>query len=189
MEISEERRRILQANSAAIHSEAVACIKSALLALMEQKPFDQIRMTDIIRKSGVSRAGVYYNYKNKNEILLDICQDPINEVVSVLSDSIFDNIEAIFRIGMKYKSSFSIIIAAGLEHEILKRMNRLFEDASTSFYIPLWNGMIYNSFMEWARAGMPGTVEEAIEKVNEGLRLVAASIETGLRSEAQNIKL
>ena len=189
MQVSEERRRLLQANIAAIHPETVACIKSAFLALMEQKPYDDISMTDVIRKSGVSRAGVYYNYKNKSEILLDICQDPINEVISGLTYSIFDNMEAIFRIGMKYKSSFRILIAAGLEHEILNRMNRLFEDVSTSFYIPLWNGMIYNAFMELARAGMPGTVEEAIEKVNAGLKLVAASIETGLRNETQNQKL
>ena len=189
MEISEERRRLLQANSAAIHAETVACIKSALLALMDKKSYDDISMTEIIRKSGVSRAGVYYNYKSKNKILMDICQDPIDEVISGLTDSIFDNMEAIFRIGMKYKSTFRIIIAAGLEHEILNRMNRLFEDVSTSFYIPLWNGMIYNAFMEWARAGMPGTVEEAIKNVNAGLKLVASSIETGLRNKTQNQKL
>ena len=183
MSTSEERLRLLHANSAALHAETVACIKNALLALMEQKPFDDVSMTDIIRKSGVSRAGVYYNYKSKTEILLDICQDPINEVISGLTDSIFDNMEMIFRIGMKYKSSFRIVIAAGLEHEILHRMNQQFEDVSSSFYIPLWNGMIYNAFIEWARAGMPGSVEDAIAKVNEGLKLVAASIESGLRNK------
>ena len=35
MSISEERRRLLQANSAALHAETVACIKSALLSLMK----------------------------------------------------------------------------------------------------------------------------------------------------------
>ena len=189
MGVSEERRRLLQANSAVIHAETVACIKGALLALMDQKPFDDISMTEIIRKSGVSRAGVYYNYKSKTEILLDICQDPVNEVLSGLTDSIFNNMEAIFRIGMKYRSTFRILIDAGLEHEILNRMNGLFGDVSVSFYIPLWNGMIYNAFMEWARAGMPGTVEVAIENVNSGLKLVAASIETGLRNKTQDQKL
>ena len=175
--------RAASEKEAALHAETVACIKNALLSLMEQKPYEDVSMTDIIRKSGVSRAGVYYNYKSKAEILLDICQDPINEVISGLTDSIFDNMEVIFRIGIKYKSSFRIIIAAGLEHEILNRMNRQFADVSTSFYIPLWNGMIYNAFIEWARAGMPGTVEDAIANVNEGLKLVAASIESGLRNK------
>ena len=38
MRVSEERLRLLRANSAAMHAETVSCIKNALLALMEQKP-------------------------------------------------------------------------------------------------------------------------------------------------------
>lgn len=186
MGISEERRRLLQANSAAIHAETIACIKEALLALMNQKEYDAISMTDIIRKSGVSRAGVYYNYKNKDEILLNICKDPIEEAVSSFTESIFDNMELTFRIGKKYEQVVKTVIAAGLEHEFLNRMNQRFEGIATSFYIPLWNGMIYNAFMEWARAGMPGTVESTIDKVNASLKLVAASIETGIRNKTQN---
>ena len=103
MRVSEERLRLLRATSAAMHAETVSCIKNALLALMEQKPYKSIRMTDII-------------------------------------------------------------------------------------YLPLWNGMIFNAFIEWARAGMPGTVEGAIANVNAGLKQVAVSIETGLRSKAQDKK-
>ena len=94
--------------------------------------------------------------------------------------------EMLFRIGKKYESSVKTVIAAGLEHAFLNRMNRRFEDISTSFYIPLWNGMIYNAFMEWAKAGMPGTVEDAIAKVNAGLKLVAASIESDSGNRTQN---
>ena len=53
-------------------------------------------MTDVIRKSGVSIAGVYYNYKSKDDILLDIVQEPINETISALTDSIFDNMETTY---------------------------------------------------------------------------------------------
>ena len=45
--------------------------------------------------------------------------------------------------------------------------------------------MIFNAFIEWARAGMPGTVEEAIEKVNAGLKQVAKTIQKGPRNQAQ----
>jgi hypothetical protein len=40
--------------------------------------------------------------------------------------------------------------------------------------------------MEWARAGMPGTIESTIEQVNAGLKMVASSIETGFRNQTQN---
>ena len=136
MNVSEKRLSILSANIAASHAETVSCIRNALLMLMEQKNYEAISMTDIINKSGVSRAGVYYNYKSKKEILLDICREPIHEVISCLTDSVFDNMNAIFRIGIKHKSAIQIVISAGQEHEILNQMNRQFEDVTTSFYIP-----------------------------------------------------
>lgn len=182
MKVSEERLNILRTNSSAKHSETLNCIKSALLTLMEQKKYDNISMTEIIQKSGVSRAGVYYNYKCKDEILLDIIREPVDEAISCLTDSIFDNMEMVFRIGEKYKSSFSAVLSAGLEHEFLTRMNKHYENETNSFYFTMWNGMIYNAFIEWARAGMPGGVETAIDKVKEGLKLVSASIEKGLRN-------
>ena len=182
MKITEERLRVLRANSAALHAETVACIKNALLTLMEQKNYGDIKMTDIINKSGVSRAGVYYNYKSKNEILLDICEDPIKEAVSGFTDSIFNNMEVTFRIGKKHETSIKTVIAAGLEQEFLRRMNKLFENRPDYFYYALWNGMIFNSFFEWARAGMPGSVEDAIADVNAALKQVAASIDSGLRN-------
>ena len=36
------------------------------------KSYSDISMTDIIKKSGVSRTGVYKNYKSKTEIMLDV---------------------------------------------------------------------------------------------------------------------
>ena len=41
------------------------------------------------------------------------------------------------------------MIDAGLEYNILNIMNARFEGISVAFCIPLWNGMIYNSFIEW----------------------------------------
>ncbi|MBR5619967.1 MAG: TetR/AcrR family transcriptional regulator [Clostridia bacterium] len=182
----EERIRLLNKNSAALHNKTVTATKNALLSLMQEKAYADISMTDIILKSGVSRGGVYNTYKSKDEILLDIVQEPIEEAISALTDSIFDNMESTFRIGKKYESSVNAVIAAGLEHEFLQRMNKRFDGITTSYYVTLWNGMIYNAFIEWARAGMPGTVEEAVENVQSGLRMVAETINTGLRKNRKN---
>lgn len=182
----EERIQVLKNNSVILHNRAVTKTKNALLSLMKEKAYADISMTEIIQRSGASRGGVYNTYKSKDEILLDIVQEPIDEAVSSLTDSIFDNMEITFRIGKKYESSVKTVIDAGLEHEFLKRMNKRYEGKSASYYIPLWNGMIYNAFIEWARAGMPGTVEEAVENVKSGLKMVASTIETGLRNNAQN---
>ena len=189
MHISEDRLRILRSNNAESNKETRNCIKEALIALLKDKSYDEIRMTDIINKSGVSRSGVYKNYKSKSEILLEIYKDPIDNVIGILTDSIFDNLELIFKSGKRHEESIKVFIDAGLECNFLKLMNERYEGVESSFYIPLWNGMIYNAFMEWARAGMPGTVEQAVEQVKAGLRLVAESIDSGLTNSEQNQRL
>ncbi len=189
MPVSEDRLRVLKANNAESNLETKKYIKNAFLLLLNEKGYDHIRMTDIIRRSGVSRSGVYKNYKNKEEILIDMYREPIDEVFSALSDSVFDNLELIFRMGKKHESLIRTMIGAGLEHRFLLKMNEQFEGVTTSFYIPLWNGMLYNAFIEWVKSGMDEPVEEILEKVKEGLKLVAVSIETGLTNSSQNHRL
>lgn len=189
MPVTEERLRILRANNEESHLEARASIRDALIALLQQRSYGDITMTDIIKKSGVSRSGVYKNYKRKDEIMYDICNEPINDVISALGDSVIDNMGMIFITGKRHENAFKVLIRARLEHNILAYMNSRYEDASVSFYIPLWNGMIYNAFFEWARAGMTEPVETAIRRVKDGLGLVAASIETGLTNDTQNKSL
>lgn len=189
MTVSEERLRVLRTNNAELHMETRECIKKALLILLEKKPYGSVTMTDIINKSGVSRSGVYKNYKNKDEIMFDIYNEPINEIINALGSSIFENIELIFTKGKEHEQEFRTIVDAGLEHNILTLMNRHYENVSVSFYIPLWIGMIYNSFFEWIKSGMTDSVETTVEKVKEGMKLVARSIETDLTNSNQNKRL
>ena len=169
------------ANNEESHQEARACIRSALVTLLQKKRYDDIRMTEIIRKSGVSRSGVYKNYKSKAEIMLDVYREPIDEVISALGNSVCENMELVFRTGKKHEKVFRSILDAGLEHNLLKMINERYENASVSFYIPLWIGMIYNAFIEWARMGMAEPVEEVAKRITEGLQQVAESIENGLK--------
>ncbi|MGN1061240.1 MAG: TetR/AcrR family transcriptional regulator [Candidatus Coproplasma sp.] len=47
------------------------CIREALFALMKEKPFDKITITEIITRSGVSRMGFYRNYESKESVIED----------------------------------------------------------------------------------------------------------------------
>ena len=62
-----------------------------------------------------------------------------------------------------------------------------FAEASVIFFLS--SSGIYNSFIEWAKAGMSEPVEKAVERVRDRLRLVADSIETGLTNSTQNKRL
>lgn len=51
------------------HQLAIDSIYTALLQLMEQKPYNEISITDIVKRAGVSRMAYYRNYQTKDEIL------------------------------------------------------------------------------------------------------------------------
>ena len=63
------------------------CLRTALMKLMEQKPFVQISISDIVKKSGVSRTAFYRNYGSKEELIADIT----NDVTNALTESIMNH--------------------------------------------------------------------------------------------------
>lgn len=56
-------------NPQSSHELAVESIYEALVQLMEIKPYEEISITDICKRAGVSRMAYYRNYGSKDEIL------------------------------------------------------------------------------------------------------------------------
>ena len=59
MPTTEKQLRVLKRNNEESRRDTRECIKNALVELLKNKHYSEITMTDIIRKSGVSRTGVY----------------------------------------------------------------------------------------------------------------------------------
>ncbi len=57
------------------HEFALDCIYQALVKLMEDKPYQEITITDITKKAGVSRMAYYRNFSEKDDILLNHLKD------------------------------------------------------------------------------------------------------------------
>ena len=179
MQNREERLRVLMKNNEQTNLETRNCIKSALLRLLEHEKYENISMTDIIRKSGVSRMGVYNNYKSKDEIMIDLYQKPLDTFFSSLDISIDSNLEWLFQTAYQHKKAIRTLIDAGLSYIILDMMNARFQNASRSFYITIWNGLLYNSVIEWVRNDTDESAESAIERMKNALQLCKKAIETG----------
>ena len=54
------------------HEATRECIRTALLSLLATETFEQITVTQIINRAGVSRGGFYRNYASKEEVLKEI---------------------------------------------------------------------------------------------------------------------
>ena len=50
-------------------------ISRALIKLMDQMPFSDITVTDIVKTAGVARASYYRNFDSKEEVLIKVTDD------------------------------------------------------------------------------------------------------------------
>jgi len=91
------------------------CIFTALLILMEQKPYDEITITDIAKRAGVSRMSYYRLYRSKDDILIQ----HFNEIFAELLNEI-KNTEGV----NKYQFALSIFQQAKENERLLKAILR-----------------------------------------------------------------
>lgn len=62
------------------------CIFTALMMLMEQKDFDDITITEIAKKAGVSRMTYYRTYSSKEDILIQYFDEMTQNLITHLKD-------------------------------------------------------------------------------------------------------
>lgn len=177
MPATEKQLLVLKRNNEESHRDTRECIKNALVELLKNKHYSDITMTDIIRKSGVSRTGVYKNYKSKAEIMLDIYAVFVDDILAELTDSIYRNVEIVFTIAHKNRAGLKALIDAGLEHHLLDMMNECYEDVVDPYYMCMWMGLIYNTLILWAKSGTDEPLETTIERNKTALKLAAKSID------------
>ena len=161
------------------HQLTKEAIQDALFLLMSKKRFQDINVTEIINKSGVSRSAFYKNYKSKEEIIEDRLNQLLTDGIQILnySNSLKDKAAFIYYIVSQNKDKFKLLLDSGLEEELLKRANSITITENMSFhqkmYTLLWNGAIYNFFIEWIRYDEFGTLEELMEFCDYVSQIVA----------------
>lgn len=66
-------------------------IKEVALQVFTDKGFAKTTMDDIIEKIGISKGGVYYHYKNKEEIFLELIKDSMIHRKKLVVDYVCKN--------------------------------------------------------------------------------------------------
>lgn len=173
MEVSEKRREILKLNNEESNYVTREAIREALYILMRKKAFGDIRITEIIERSGVSRSAFYRNYKAKEDILYDTLDELTRVIALGATESLSGNWTATFCILRQHKEKLDLILKAGLEHHLLDRMNKSLDLKTGKDFVNAMNyGLIYNVLIYWAKSGMQGTNEEAAKRVVDSYRQI-----------------
>ena len=105
------------------------CLQTALIQLMSQKPFEKITITELVRRSGVSRTAFYRNYESKDEILNEVCRSFIDSMSASFSDPTFQKDPVLW-----YRCFFQDIWDHAMLFGLLLEAHMLNTSAFTSSY-------------------------------------------------------
>lgn len=149
------------------------CIQTATIELMKTKKYEDITVTEIINKSGVSRMGFYRNYKEKDgvieDLILTLFQRTVEEIETVrpLNLSTYNIIETVLVNFQKYADYMSLFLDQKLDYLILecykKAFYALYDGTRLTpmrrYYNEMFIANLYSLEMSWIRSGMKESPE------------------------------
>ena len=153
-------------------------ISRALIKLMDQKPFSDITVTDIVKTAGVARASYYRNLVSKEEGLIKVTDDIMMEYrqkAAALDGGFFSyaSILLIFRYFKTYKKFILCVFKSGLAYIYLDMFDKELENQMGDmpfndirrYNVYFYSGALYNVFLKWLENGMKETPQEMAEEI------------------------
>jgi len=154
------------------HEFAKQCIYNALMSLMEGKELEELTITEITRRAGVSRMAYYRNFESKEDILRSYVDDLFLSYVNTLranGDFSFESFIltalGIFRkhhtlMGEIKKEKLESMLVSQFEGYLEMLSSVIFREAySDSEYLKYYSsflaGGIANLILRWVGEGMP----------------------------------
>lgn len=168
--VSQRKLELLKHYNQEANQVTQECIETALLLLMQEKDFDDITITEITSRAGVSRTAYYRNYASKEDVLRNVfnrLEDAIMEKIrKFLNKDSFSGYSELFQAFAQEAGSFQIILKAGMSADYVMEMNRRFtaniaaDDFAGRYNRYFWMGALANVVFMWIQEGMRQTPEE-----------------------------
>lgn len=140
-------------------------IIQALLALMGQKPYSEITISEITKKAGVSRISYYRNYSSKEDIIrsyIDFAFENFMKSSLELPDkNLYSFVLRIFQYSADFHKFVLHLDQAGLTNILLERIDHFTklclnvnEDNMTQLYTAhMVAGALFHILVEWMKRG------------------------------------
>lgn len=164
-----------------------SCIVTALFTLLKTKNFEDITISEIVNKAGVSRMGFYRNYESKENIIeqyiLENFIDTINELQDngKLDFSVKKLITTTLLNFQKHADEIKLLLDKKLNALLYFCYEKCFyylykttHPTQTELYSTrMFIGEIYNLEMAWIETGMKETPEQLAKMYNRIIKLRA----------------
>ena len=102
-------------------------IYTALIELMKSKHFNEISISEITTKAGVSRMTFYRNYPSKEAVIttrMDNIFDQYINTVILCPDNIYDNIYVLLGFWEKHSDLIKCLIKSDMESLLLEQFSK-----------------------------------------------------------------
>lgn len=141
-------------------------IETALIKLMEKKPFGEITISEIVEKAGVSRVSYYRNYYYKEDVLfakMDKIAADWKESAEKISNDVGEQVIELFEME---RPILGVIYKNGLEHLMYKLIRKYcgleekINNNVSAYFLSMFAGMFFGWCDEWVKRGMQETPEQ-----------------------------
>lgn len=134
-------------------------LQEAFLKTLEMKSFEDISITELCTKAGVSRTSFYHNFSSKSEVLMAIVSDFQSELMEVIGSPFRQKVtlewfNGLFKLVQKRADVLKPIFCAGYQDKYLGLVNGVIlrhenMSARETYLRLLWCGGIVNAIVHW----------------------------------------
>jgi len=167
-------------------------ISTALLKLMQEYPYAEISVKQIIMETSLARKTFYLNFRSKDDVLESILNELIREYTEALSKENVDPLTVIFSFCDKNKAFLSLLHKNKMLYFLLIRLNEFLpeysktEDMSRNPFAKLMGelepdyliafnvGAIWNVLFKWIDRGMVDSLDSIQETLKKYLKRISA---------------
>jgi len=148
------------------------CIGEAIIRLMEKTEFVKLKISDIVKKAGVSRTTFYKYYTSTYEVLTDYLSIIVSEFLMEGEESgnnqYFEDSHILFSFHFfdRYADFFLTLSKHKLHSIMLEGVNEFMKKhiqparSVTIYQLYAYAGALLNSFLMWEEGGKQEPVEE-----------------------------
>lgn len=164
------KREVLRMSNRESNQLTRECLQTALIYLMSQMPFEKITVTELVRRSGVSRTAFYRNYSSKEEILNELCTSFLDSLAASFAEFGFQKDPKawyynFFQAVKENAMLFDLLLQAHMlnsslfnDYSISKKLNPSSVPAAHYRFLG-WEGAFQSILIHWFQDGMKESVD------------------------------
>lgn len=159
-------------------------ITKALFRMMHEKSFSDISISELIREAGVARVSFYRNYDSKEDVLLTLIEDILEQFRGTVNyeDSdyyTYRNIRRSFEYFKEYGDFVLDLYQFGYGSILLEKLNQFHEEVAGTmpnssiekYQLYMYMGALFNTAIVWLRNGAKEEVGDITDIFVKGVGL------------------